>query len=297
MIPEMEMWMLLILGSAVALGLYDVSKKHVVAGNPVMPVLFVTTLCGSGFYLLMSWLSGAIPAYLGLSTRFHLLVIGKTFLVAGSWVAIYCALRELPISIVSPIRASSPFWVCIGGVLLYHEIPAPLQAAGMVLILIGYYLFSVAGNLEGISFRRHRGIHLVFIGTLLGACSGLYDKYLLGRMQLSKDAMQFWFSLDMVILLGLAWLVVRLVRGKGPAVRWRWSIPVTGILLIVADWLYFYSLSFPDSRISLISLLRRCSVIVSFTAGSIFFHDVNLKRKAVALGVILLGVMLLIFAR
>ena len=293
------MWIPLILGSAAVLGVYDVCKKHAVADNAVMPVLFWATLSGSGCYLLLLGLTGELSPFPCYDARFHLLVASKTLLVAGSWVATYRALRDLPISIVTPIRASSPFWVCLGGVVIYREIPTPIQAAGMALILTGYYLFSVAGRLEGISFRRHRGIHLVFLGTFLGACAGLYDKYLLGKVRLPKEGFQLWFSIDMVLVLGLGWLIARLAsRDQAPRpLQWRWSIPLTGVLLIAADWLYFYSLSFPEARISLVALLRRCSVIVSFAVGSLFFHDVNLRRKTAALAVILLGVVLLVAFR
>ena len=74
---------------------------------------------------------------------------------------------------------------------------------------------------------------------------------------------------------------------------WRGTIPATGILLIAADWLYFYTVSLPDMPISILSLVRRCSCIVTFAVGSWYFRDANLKRKAFALGMILLGVVLL----
>jgi drug/metabolite transporter (DMT)-like permease len=65
------------------------------------------------------------------------------------------------------------------------------------------------------------------------------------------------------------------------------------VLLIVADYLYFYALSLPDTQISILSLLRRCSCIVTFTAGSFLFRDKNVKIKAAALAAILAGVFLL----
>ena len=79
--------------------------------------------------------------------------------------------------------------------------------------------------------------------------------------------------------------------------QWRWTIPATGILLIAADFLYFYAVSMPDIHISILSLVRRCNCIVTFGFGVWLFHDTNIKRKALALLFILLGVIILALAK
>ena len=282
--------------SALTLGFYDLSKKHAVNGNSVMPVLFFATLSGTVFFVAMAAITGKLPAAAECSWCEWLLIMAKSVLVSGSWICVYYAMRELPISIASPIRATAPFWTFIGAMVLLREFPSLLQAAGMLVIFGGYYCFSVLGKLEGIRFARHRGIHLIVAGTLLGAASALYDKYLLGSLAIPRDTVQLWFSIDLVAVLGLAYYVRRACFGRGVAFVWRWSVPGTGILLIVADYLYFYAISQPDTQIAILSLLRRCSCVVTFAAGSIYFRDANVKRKAMALSLILLGVILLVLA-
>ena len=49
--------------------------------------------------------------------------------------------------------------------------------------------------------------------------------------------------------------------------------------------------------VSILSLLRRCSCVVTFTAGCACFHDRNVKVKAAALAAILAGVVLLALAK
>jgi len=95
-----------------------------------------------------------------------------------------------------------------------------------------------------------------------------------------------------VIILGLAWMI-RTAFGHKHPFEWRWCIPVTGILLILADWLYFYAVSVPEAQISILSLIRRSNCIVTFAVGGIWFHDKNLRKKAIPLALILLGVILL----
>ena len=81
-----------------------------------------------------------------------------------------------------------------------------------------------------------------------------------------------------------------LMSGEVPALRlhgdrfeWRWSIPLVGVLLAAADWLYFTGLAIPDVPISVASLMRRFSVVLTFVFGARFFHETNLRRKALAL--------------
>ncbi|MEA4862676.1 MAG: EamA family transporter [Victivallaceae bacterium] len=289
-------WFVPILISAVALGLYDLCKKHAVDRNSVMPVLFFATLSGTVFFVAVTALTGGLFAAAECSWRAWLLIGAKSVLVSGGWICVYYAMRELPISIASPIRATAPFWTFIGGMLLLGEVPSLLQGAGMLVIFGGYYCFSVLGRLEGISFSRHRGIHLIVAGTLLGSASALYDKFLLGSLGLPRMTVQFWFSVDLVFVLGLAYFIRKTRFRSGVPFVWRWSIPMTGVLLIAADYLYFYAISMPDTQIAILSLLRRCSCVVTFAAGCACFRDANVKRKAAALALILLGVILLALA-
>lgn len=291
--PSIPPWLLPVLGSAFALGFYDLSKKHAVDRNSVMHVLFFATLCGSAFYLLATLLWTGSFADAQCSGRDFGLIVLKSLLVSSSWICVYYAMRDLPISIAAPIRASSPVWTFLGGLLLFHEVPTIAQGVAMLMIFTGYYLFSVFGKLEGISFRRAREVHLILLGTILGAASALYDKYLLNTLQIPSRTVQFWFSVDLVVILGAACLVRAKCFGQKHKFIWRWTIPLTGILLIIADFLYFYAVSLPDIQISIVSLVRRCSCIVSFTAGAWYFRDVHVKKKACALALILLGVVIL----
>lgn len=286
----MPAWFLPIIISAVALGIYDLCKKHAVRDNSVMPVLFFATLCGSVFFVTGVALRGDFSVYAACDLHTWILILCKSLLVSSSWTCVYYALRELPISLAGPVRATSPLWTVFGSMLLFHEIPTLWQALSMFAIFIGYYLFSVIGKLEGFSLRRHRGMHLILLGTLLGACSALYDKYLLGTLQIPRGTVQLWFSIDLVLVLGIAYAARRMFFGHRRPFFWRWSIPATGILLIIADYAYFYAVSLPDVQISVLSLVRRCNCVISFLAGIYLFRETHLLYKGAALLLILLGV-------
>lgn len=290
-VPE---WFLPILLSAAVLGVYDITKKHAVSGNSVMPVLFLSTASGCAAITLFTLFTGNFSAVFSLSTHQLLLVLLKSLLVSASWVCAYYAMRDLPISIASPVRASAPLWTFLGSLLFYNEIPTVIQAIGMVLIFSGYYAFAVLGKLEGFSLR-HKGMILIFAGTLLGAASALYDKFLLNRLAIPFVPLQFHFALDLSLILGTAYLIRKRCFNSGIPFIWKWSIVLTGVLLSAADFLYFYALSMPDVKISLLSLIRRSGCIISFSFGAWCFRDKRLKSKALALALILAGVFLLLF--
>ena len=284
-------WLLPIIFSAVTLGFYDICKKDAVKNNSVMPTLFLATACGSIFFLLVTAVSGNLVSAVSCSLSHYLLTLLKSVIVSASWVCVFYAMRELPITLASPLRATAPMWTMIGGLLIFHETPTKLQAAGMFVIFIGYLLFNLIGKTEGFNWKS-KGIVLIVAGTLLGAISALFDKYLLNIVRIDRQVLQFYFSVNLVAVLGIA-LALRSCFGQKHPFKWKWTIPLTGILLIIADYAYFYALSTDNAPISMVSMVRRCSCIVTFAVGAKLFKDSRLKSKAAALLLILLGVALI----
>jgi transporter family protein len=242
-----------------------------------------------------SAINGTLLPALHCSLNEFLLVLLKSAIVGSSWICVYYAMRELPISLASPIRSTSPLWTMIGGIAIFREIPTIMQGIGMITILIGYMLFSMLGKKEGFPWKS-KGMQLIIAGTMLGAASALYDKFLLNTLQLDRQMLQLYFSLDLVILLGAAWGIRKLFGHPHPF-TWKWSIPATGILLIIADYCYFFAVSQDGAPISMISLVRRCSCAVSFFIGAMIFHDRNITRKTWALLLLIIGAALLAMAK
>lgn len=291
------MWTLWILSSAVFLALYDLAKKASVRENAVLPVLLVSSAFGTAAYLAALGLSGKMAAVVAASTGRAVALAGiKTLIVSTSWILTYCALRTLPITIATPIRASAPAVVLLLAVFLYGERPAPLQGAGMLLVFAGYWAFSWAGRHEGIDFLRNRAVWYALGGMCCSAVSSLWDKYVLQVQAVPVELMQLWFQLGLVAVYALLAALDRTLRLDGTPFRWRWSIPAVGVLLAFADWLYFHGLAIPGVPISVGSLMRRFSVVITFLLGARVFHESNLRRKGIALAAVLAGIALMALA-
>ena len=168
-----------------------------------------------------------------------------------------------------------------------------IQWAGVTTTLVFFYLLSTAGKLEGINFRKNRWILFIIAGTLLSATSGLYDKFIIRKID--RLAVQAWFSFYQVALMlpAIALFRWRKPRAERPVFQWRWSIPAIGLFLLLADFAYFYALSYPDSMVSIVSALRRGGVLISFAIGALLFKERNIRTKGTYLIGILIGILLL----
>ena len=294
------MWVVLGIISAFFLGIYDVMKKASLNKNAVLPVLFFATLTGAIVFLPFFILSIAYPEYSGsiwyvheVSGYTHLLIILKSFLVLSSWTFAYYSFKHLPVTIASPIRTSAPLWTLLGAILLFGEKLSILQWGGVSVCILSYYLFALAGKKEGINFARNKWVLFITIATILGSISSLYDKFLISHYD--RMAVQVYYSFYMVlILLPVLFIFWYPSRKKQDAFQWRNTIPLIGITLAIADFVYFYSLSYSGSLISILSTLRRSSVIVSFAIGSQIFKEENLKLKFYILIGILAGIILIL---
>jgi bacterial/archaeal transporter family protein len=296
------MWLVLALISAVTLGIYDVFKKLSVKDNAVLPVLLISCSTSALIFLVVkaaSIISPEMMLSVGLfiptiTLNEHLLIILKSLLVVTSWVFSFFALKHLPLTIVAPIRATAPVWTLIGALIIFSERLSPLQWVGISITIIFFYLFSVAGKAEGIGFKNNKWILFIVIATLLGSASGLYDKHLMRHYD--RIAVQAWFSFYQVALLFpftmLTWYPIR----KDNPFTWRWSIPFIGIFLVIADFVYFYALSDPESLISIVSAIRRSGVVIAFAFGALLFKEKNIKQKALYLAGIIIGVTLMMLS-
>ena len=301
------MWVLLAFTSAFFLGFYDIAKKKSLVGNSVLTVLFCNTLfCALIFlpFILVSWLQPQLTegsifnASLtseygklnGITTlQAHLLVILKAFIVLSSWIMGYFALKHLPITIAGPINATRPVLVLMGAVLLFSENLNGFQWAGVTVSILSLFMLSLSGRKEGIDFKSNKWIFILFGAVIMGAVSGLYDKFIM--KQLPPLFVQSWFNIYQVAIMGSVLLLLN--RYTATKFEWRWWILLISIFISIADFAYFYALSEEDALIAVISMIRRGSVIVSFSAGALLFKEQNLKAKAFDLVLILLGLALL----
>ena len=298
------MWLLLAFLSATLLGFYDVSKKAALQDNAVLPVLLLNTLFSTLIFspVILDGLTGAgwfkgtmfDTSDVTGNLKAHLLVIIKSVIVLTSWIAGYFGIKHIPITIVGPINATRPVLVLVGAMIFFGERLNWCQWVGVILSILSIYLMSRSSKKENIDFTRNKWMLFVAIGTIMGAVSGLYDKFIM--QELSPIFVQSWFNFYQLIMMGVvcmaAWYPT---RKKTTPFHWSWAIPLIAIFVAAADFAYFNALTRPEAMISVVSLIRRGSVLISFACGVIIFKERNLKAKVLDLILILIGMVFVYF--
>ncbi len=278
--------------SATLLGFYDASKKYALKGNAVLPVLFLNTLFCSLIFLPMVMHA----PFGGWETQKHIML--KSCIVLSSWALGYLGMKNLPLTLVGPINATRPVMVLLGALLFFGESLNLYQWAGVLLAVISFFMLKRSGSKEGVNFTHNKWILCTVAAAVLGAVSGLYDKYLMARPEdgglgLNRLTVQCYYNFYQCLMMGVMVTLLHNRKEKGDTFHWSWSIPLISIFLSMADFAYFQSLSIDNALVSVVSMVRRGSVVVSFLLGALMFHEKNLRSKAVDLTLVMAGMILL----
>lgn len=295
------MWVAAAFLSALLLGFYDVAKKRSLGGNAVIPVLLLNTLFSTLIFLpviLSAELDLGWFAHTSLdsgtgSLGDHALVALKSLITLSSWLCGYYAIKHLPLTIVGPVNATRPVVVLIGATLLFGERLNAWQWGGVLLTILSLYLLSRAGRKENIDFKHNGYVWAMFAAMLLGAVSGLYDKYIISTHELDPTFVQSWFSVYQLVMMTIITCVIWLPKRTNEKFIWRWTIPLISLFVSCADFCYYHALDMDGSMIAIVSMIRRSSVIVTFVCGALLFGERNLRTKALDLMFIIIGMILL----
>ena len=256
------MWLLLAFVSATLLGFYDVFKKRSLSGNAVIPVLFLNTLFSTLIFLPFIILSYFSPSLLEKSMFYvpsagwevQQYIVLKAFIVLSSWVLGYFGMKNLPLTIVGPINATRPVMVLVGALLIFGEKLNLYQWIGVLLSIFSFFLLSRSGKKEGIDFKQNMWIYSIVGAALLGAVSGLYDKYLMapiseGGIGFDRMVVQSWYNIYQFFMMGVMLMLLWWPKRKqNTPFHWNWCILLISIFLSAADFVYFYSLSLDGDR-------------------------------------------------
>ncbi|MBO7283221.1 MAG: EamA family transporter [Alistipes sp.] len=294
------MWVGVAFLSALMLGLYDVAKKRSLTGNAVVAVLWFNTLISTILFLPVvvdSELSLGIFANTALcyeptTALSHFLVAIKAVITLSSWICGYYAMKHLPLTIVGPVNATRPVVVLVGAVLLFGERLNMWQWSGVLLTIVSLYLLSLSSKKENVSFSSRHAVAM-FVAMLLGAVSGLFDKYIISEHSLDPMFVQSWFSIYQLAIMTFLLFTIWYPRRNVDKFHWTWAIPLISIFVSLADFCYYHAIDMDGSMIAVISMIRRFSVVVSFLCAALIFGEKNLKSKALDMVLILVGMILL----
>lgn len=286
------MWITFALISLVSLGFYDIFKKLALDGNNMFAVLFVNTLLCT-LFMSPVIVSGIADGTYGFQQpQDHLYIIVKSLIVTTSWLLGYSAMKHLPLTIAGSINALRPIMVLVGAIIIYSERPGAMQWTGIIMGFGSLLFIGFIGSREGLTKKNSRWIIYGLASMLLWAVSGLYDKFLLRRFTpLSVEA---WYSFYQFVIMLMVLAVTTRFHLSDDKFKWNWSILLISIFITAADLSFFYALKSPGSMVSIVSMIRRGSAVVTFIYGVLFLHERNVRLKFVDMGILVVGMTLII---
>ncbi|MBR4827073.1 MAG: DMT family transporter [Bacteroidales bacterium] len=310
--------------SAVLLGLYDVAKKKALQKNGVLSVLLVATAL-STLFLSPFFRLGPAGDYLRLAF--------KAVLVTASWISGMVGLKLLPLTTVSTIKGSRPVFVVLLSIIIYGEHLNWMQWCGIALALLALWMLGRSSKSDGTVNARRTGFVWMAVSVATGVASAVYDKHIISGMEplFVQCWTNLFITVLLAICVGFSLLSPRSsapenfrfapsppAQAPGPPrscghgrpqfsetellpansekpvrFQWDWMLLVVAVLVTGADMLYFFALKQPGALLSVISVMRRASVLVTFVFGAILFKEGNLRAKGLNMLLMAAGVILL----
>ena len=178
-------------------------------------------------------------------------------------------------------------------ILLFGERLNLVQWLGVAVVMAALFLSSRSRGHDTDKVTSAKGVAYMVVSVLSGAASALWDKVILKNLE--PLFVQSWANLYITVLLALVLLVHYWVeKEQFQRFTWDWSILLIAVLITVADALYFFAMKDPNGMVSIISMIRRTSVVVTFVGGALLFKEGHIRDKAVVMVLMLTGVALLL---
>ncbi|KZL91765.1 DMT family transporter [Clostridium magnum] len=285
----MYSWLWMVIISGILLGFWDITKKQAFKKNSVVSVLaFYSIFC---FIFVSFEFSNAV----NLSGDKILVIFVKTFIIFLSWVLGFTAIKQLPISIVTPFDTVNPLFSIILGILILGESLGLLQGIGIVIMLVAYYFIGKVGSKEITNVFRNKYFYFMVVSALLSAVSATIDKIAL--RSINPGQMQFWFCLFISIFNVASLLYTKWKSEEKIPIRFDYNIPLMSLLLTISDRIYFTAVNIPSSQISVIMPLRKISIFISVIIGGLIFKEQNLRQKFWCICLLIVGIGLVFIAK
>lgn len=272
-------WIFLVLMYGILKGIRDVIKKKALEKSTVMEVLFFYTIIG--FIMVSPTAKEAIT----LDITYVAIILIKSALVFTAWILGFKSLQKLPVSFYGVMDLSGVLFSSIMGICFLNEVFKINQYFGLGIVMLG--LFLVNYNKGNKSEIKAKYALMALISCILNAISGVMDKILM--QNITSSQLQFWFMAIMVVLYFVYILITR------EKVNWKciknnvWII-VMSVLFVIGDKALFIANSIPDSKVSVMTILKQSACFVAIVGGRLIFKEKNIAFRLLCAVVIIIGI-------
>ena len=285
-------WMLCTLFYGLAKGAREICKKKALLKNGVMEVLF--------FYTLLSFVM-VVPEVRnagGLAYWQYLLIALKSFVIFIAWMCSFYAIKKLPVSVMGVLDLSRVLFATLMGVIFLHETMWANQVIGLICVAVGLVILPIPNiiaskrpdTIKQTELSKPLIVIIALLSCILNAVSSTLDKYLMGT-DMTSGQLQFWYTLFMVIYYGIYILVKKIKIHWKELVKNHW-IWIMSILFVLADRALFIANANPDSKVTVMTLIKQSGCLVTIIGGKLVFKEKNILYKLFCAGIIVAGIVI-----
>lgn len=301
-------WVLLVLAYGLIKGMREVLKKKALEKNTTLEVLFLYTLLS--FIFVLPEIRGAF------NEDFSTLIVValKSLAIFLAWIFSFNSIRFIPISLYGILDLSRVLFATLFGVLVMKETLGTGQLLGLFLVALGLLLLKAEPHkkVEKKDDRNIPAIHvfLLFLSCMLNSVSGILDKVLMTYTPISDGHLQFWYMLFLVIYYSLYVVATLIINHKKAeqtssaasafnlrsALKNHW-IWLLAVLFVIADRCLFIANADPDSKVTIMTLIKQSCCFVTIIAGKFIFHEKKILHKFLCACIIVAGIVVSVLLR
>ncbi len=293
------LWIWLTLLYGVIKGTREIIKKKSMEKNSILEVLFVYTLLS---FLMVT--PGASQVG-GVPWQDMVWIAVKSFVIFVAWIFSFKAIKKMPISLYGLLDLSRVIFSTLMGVIFLKEGMTFWQTVGLILVCAGLLLYRYQtgekrchrkSGVDGQAMAKEpvekvewKIVCFALLSCLLNGVSGTMDKVLMQRM--SSTQLQFWYMLFLVLFYLAYILITRTKIRLWSALKNYW-IWILSLIFVIGDKALFIANQSPDSKVTIMTLLKQAGCIVTILAGKFIFKEKNIGYKLFCAGVIITGIVL-----
>lgn len=289
--------------------LTDVARKHALHKRDLVPATFwirtaVTVVFGLVLLWRIAWgatvvirdggpLFGLASMRLAPLPTFLIYLLLNVVLITGVTWLYFRALQISPLSMCVPFLSFTPVFLIFTGFVILGEIPPPIKALGVMLIVVGSLvmhrkLFARGPMAPVRAVLRERGSRYMLLVSLIFAVTNPIDKKLVTMSDVFTEAFAYGFGLSVSF-----WIMGRMQGGDFAAAaraNWKW-ISLAGVLDAVS--LLFQLASYTYIAVVITVSIKRAGIILAVFSGWLFFHERGITDQVIAASVMFCGVLIL----
>lgn len=277
-------WVFLVILYSVIKGIREVLKKKSLHINTLGEVLFFYTLIG--FILILPTCTKDV---FNITISQFVMMFVKSSVVFLAWICSFTSVKHMPISYTGIVDMSSVGFSTIFALIFLNEKMTLLSTIGFFLVIAGVFLVNLQKS------NKSEGVKPVYVILMLLSClfnstSSLIDK--ISMKQMTSAQVQFWFMLFLTVF-----YFIFLIASQGKNINVKAVVKnkylcILSIIFVIGDRALFMANANPESKVTLMTLIKQSTVFVTVLLGKLVFKEKNIRYKLLCAFIVISGILI-----